>query len=171
MLNIYNIKKSNFVNGRGNRYVIWLQGCNLGCKGCWNRDSWSFEDNILMSCDELFEDIIKQKAIEGVTFSGGEPFLQDEKLSQLAKKIKSQTKLSIYVFSGFRLEEIKESPLLKYIDTLVAGRYGEQQIVYNFDKDIWKFDNESIEVEICENGELVVTGYPSDTFLEDLKNE
>ena len=169
MLNIYNIEKSNSVNGNGERFVIWVQGCDLGCKGCWNRDSWSFEKRILKSVDEVFEEILAQPNLDGVTFTGGEPFLQESELTKIAKRVKAKTNLSIQVFTGFRLEEIAGSPLLKEIDTLVAGRYGEEQKVYNFSDTIWEFDNESVEVEICEDGSLVVTGYPQDEFLKDLK--
>lgn len=132
MLNIYNIEKSNSVNGNGERFVIWVQGCDLGCKGCWNRDSWSFEKRILKSADEVFEEILAQPNLDGVTFTGGEPFLQESELTKIAKRVKAKTNLNIQVFTGFRLEEIAGSPLLKEIDTLVAGRYGEEQRVYNF---------------------------------------
>lgn len=169
MLNIYNIEKSNYVNGNGNRFVIWVQGCDLGCKGCWNQESWSFEPKILKSTDEIFKEILNQPNLDGVTFTGGEPFLQDNELTELAKRIKGETNLTIQVFTGFKLEEIKTSPLLEEIDILVSGRYGYQQKVYTFSDSIWEYDNESIEIDICEDGHLIVTGYPEDDFLKDLR--
>ena len=90
MINIYNIEQENYVNGTGCRYVLWVQGCSLGCKECWNKDSWNNKLNILKSVDEIFNEIQKlQNDIDGVTFTGGEPFEQVEQLSILAKMIKS----------------------------------------------------------------------------------
>jgi anaerobic ribonucleoside-triphosphate reductase activating protein len=169
MLNLYNIEKSNFVNGSGKRFVIWVQGCSLGCRGCWNQDSWSFEPNILKSCDEIFGEIVAQPHLDGVTFTGGEPFLQQIKLAKLAKMIKSKTNLNIQVFTGFRLEEIKDSPLLDEVDIVVAGRYGQKQRVYSFSDASWEFDNESVEILIERDGSLNITGYPQDEFLEELR--
>ena len=126
MLNIYHIETSNHVNGHGNRFVLWLQGCDLGCQGCWNKETWSFEKNILKSVEEVFSEIRKSKNLDGVTFSGGEPFLQAGELSKLAKKIKTYTNLSLQIFTGFELDELRDQnqkELLEYTDVLVAGRF------------------------------------------------
>ena len=47
--------------------------------------------------------------------------------------------------------------------------FGFKVVVYNFSNNVWKFDNKSIEVYICEDGKLTITGYPNDKFLRDLK--
>jgi anaerobic ribonucleoside-triphosphate reductase activating protein len=166
MIDIYRIEKSNYVNGNGNRFVIWVQGCSLGCKGCWNSETWEFKRENLISPKEIFSQIPKN--CDGVTFTGGEPFQQDLALVELAKMIKSHN-LHLQVFTGFRLSEIENSPLLEFVDILVAGRFGEEQKIYNFGSgENWKFQRD-IEVDIDEWGNLTITGYPKDSFLRSLK--
>lgn len=174
MLNVYNIAKSNYVNGNGNRYVIWLQGCNLGCKHCWNKQTWSFNENRIISINEIFQDIQNQKNLDGLTFTGGEPLLQFEGVFNLAKIIKSETNLSVQIFSGLTYKEIKysqKSQILKYADVLVLNRFepskvnnGQEVVLLN--KENWVFDNTSVEAEIDENGIIHLTGYPTDALID-----
>jgi anaerobic ribonucleoside-triphosphate reductase activating protein len=182
MLNIYNIETSNYVNGNGCRYVIWVQGCTFACGGCWNHPTWSFDNNILKNIEELFNEIkILEDKLDGVTFTGGEPFLQAGELSRLAKLIKENTTLDIQIFSGFyKYELIKEEQqtLLKYTDTLVAGRYdntkeNNNQIVYHFNKevDIWDFNNSDVEIDIDLDGNIKMTGYPTNSLINDVRGE
>ncbi len=179
MLNVYNIETSNYVNGNGNRYVLWLQGCDLGCVGCWNQQTWSFEDKILKSVNEVFEEIVDLKdTIDGVTFSGGEPFLQASELSLLAEKIQKYTKLTIQIFSGFEYEELiksEDKKLLSYTDVLVAGRFDEtkennNQKVYilNDSSELWEFNNSNVEIEIDNNLNIKMTGYPTDILINEI---
>jgi len=182
VLNIYNIEPKNYVNGNGCRYVLWVQGCDLACVGCWNKPTWSFEDNILKSVDEIFEEIKSlETQIDGVTFSGGEPFLQAQELSKLAQLIKEKTSLDIQIFSGFNKNELtttEQLKLLKYTDILVAGRFdstkkNNNQIVYilNDNVDIWKFNNENVQVEIDQNSNIKITGYPTDGLINEIKGD
>ncbi len=180
MLNIYNIETSNYVNGNGNRYVLWLQGCDLGCVGCWNQQTWSFEDKMLKSTDAVFEEIMTlEDRLDGITFSGGEPFLQADELSELAQKIKENTTLSVQIFSGYEREELTKEEhikLLNYTDILVAGRFdtskeNNNQKVYilNDSTALWEFDNSSIEIEIDEDLSIQLTGYPTDKLINEVR--
>lgn len=180
MLNIYNIETSNYVNGNGCRYVLWVQGCDLKCVGCWNKQTWRFKPNILKSVDEIFLQIKKIKHnIDGVTFSGGEPFLQAKELSELAELIKKNTDLNIQIFSGFAMDELIDKShikLLKYTDILVSGRfdnskYNNNQIVYmlNKDIDIWQFNNSDVEIDINDDMNIKITGYPTDELITEIK--
>lgn len=182
MLNIYNIETSNYVNGNGCRYVLWLQGCDLGCIGCWNTETWSFEKNILKTVEEVFEEILNFKdSIDGVTFTGGEPFLQSKELSKLAQLIKENTNLNIQIFSGFRITELQhcsQKSLLDYTDILVSGRYDKNksnnnQSLYILNKDIvpWEFNNSDVQIDIDENGNIKITGYPTNKFINIIKKE
>ena len=170
MLNLHAIERTNLVNGNGNRFVIWVQGCDLGCQGCWNTETWSFDANVLISVEDIFSQILETPHLNGITFTGGEPFLQKKELLKLAKLIKQQN-LSLQVFTGFTFDEVQNSELLKYIDVLVTGRYGNPQKIYNPNNsnEFWNFDRD-IEIDISEDGNLTVTGYPSDKFIKNLKN-
>lgn len=76
------------VNGPGSRAVVWLQGCQRECDGCFNPESWSFEINQLISIEQLTTKILNNPKNTGVTFSGGEPFWQATALTEVAKKLK-----------------------------------------------------------------------------------
>lgn len=79
-----------------------------------------------MSIDELMEIIVKDE-FSNVSFSGGDPFYQVEAFTELAKRIKTETKKDIWCWTGFTIEEIQADPnlaqLLPWIDTLVDGPF------------------------------------------------
>ena len=182
MLNIYNIETSNYVNGNGCRYVLWVQGCDLKCTGCWNKQTWSFKQKKLKSIDEIFSQIKSlAHSLQGVTFSGGEPFLQAKVLSVLAKMIKENTNLDLQIFTGYSKEELKDEfhiKLLKYTDILVAGRFdmnkpNNNQTVFmlNNNIDAWLFNNSDVEIEINDYMDIKITGYPTDKLIDGIKRE
>ena len=76
VINIWQVQTKNYVNGPGCRFVIWVQGCHLGCKECWNKHTWSFNKRNEMSIDSLYNQISDIDGLTGVTFTGGEPFIQ-----------------------------------------------------------------------------------------------
>jgi len=80
------------VDGPGIRFVIFMQGCQLKCKYCQNRDTWDTHAGKLVSLDELLQRIKKYvnyiKPTGGVTVTGGEPLLQPIFLISLFKELK-----------------------------------------------------------------------------------
>jgi len=182
VLNISHIETANYVNGNGCRYVLWVQGCDLACVGCWNQYTWSFEDKMLKNVDEIFAHIQSlEDTLDGVTFTGGEPFLQALELSKLSLLIKKNTTLDIQIFSGFSKEELIEDAqkeLLKYTDILVAGRYdstkknsNQTTYILNDNVESWDFNNSDVEVDIDENGNIKLTGYPTDKLINEIKGD
>jgi len=119
------------VDGPGFRYVIFAQGCTHGCKGCHNPDTHALDGGYLVDADSLIADIQQSKHIDGVTFSGGEPFLQPEAFSYIAEKLK-KTGINIVCYTGFTFEELIEEnnesrmKLLSLVDTLIDGPYVEE---------------------------------------------
>jgi anaerobic ribonucleoside-triphosphate reductase activating protein len=166
------------VNGPGERYVLWVQGCPLGCSGCWNPDTWSFERKQLREVQEVIADILGTPGIEGVTFSGGEPFVQARALAQVARAVR-QKGLSVFIFTGYRLDELTSShhrDLLGLTDVLVDGRYVES---FREPGLIWRgstnqrvhfltdrygppntLDVPEMEVFLDTNGAMTFTGFP-----------
>jgi len=127
-LNIHSILPRSRANGPGSRTAIWFQGCPLHCPGCFNPDTHPFEPRILISAEALAEQLVAdQGKIEGLTISGGEPFEQAAGLLNLLSRVRAATPLSILVFSGYTLSELKNMPLgsaiLAHIDVLIDGRY------------------------------------------------
>ena len=130
MLKVFKILNNTTVEGPGNRFCIWVQGCNKHCKGCYAVSSWDFNSGKNYTVESLFTLIKNEKdKIEGVTFLGGEPLEQAKELYNLAKLIKENLGLSIICFSGYTYEEIKEkndnniNNLLKYTDILIDGGF------------------------------------------------
>lgn len=119
-------------NGPGSRAVVWVQGCLRRCRGCFNPDMLKVKKRNLVSPEVLAKRILALKNIEGVTFSGGEPFLQAEALGILGEKIVKKG-LTIVVFTGYSWEELKNSlnpswqRLLAVADLLAAGPYIEDR--------------------------------------------
>jgi anaerobic ribonucleoside-triphosphate reductase activating protein len=117
-------------NGPGARAVLWLQGCTLGCPGCYNPGTHAVTGGRTESVDELFDRVAASAdSVEGLTVSGGEPLQQAPGLLALLSRVRCQTSLSVLVFTGFSWDEVWRLPdagaLLACVDVLIAGRYDE----------------------------------------------
>ena len=91
---IHSIESMGLVDGPGIRYVIFLQGCPLRCQFCHNPDTWSFREGEPMEAKTLFAKILRfrpyfESSGGGVTFSGGEPFLQPMFLREMLEKCRA----------------------------------------------------------------------------------
>ena len=177
-INIHSVINSSRVNGPGDRFVIWTQGCRKHCKNCYNPETWSHYRNNLILVDEIFESI-KNSSATGVTISGGDPFEQPEELFYLLTKIK-QLDLSdgVIVFTGYTIDEIRVreelNKSLDYIDVLIDGLYVEEKrtlsgLAGSSNQEFYfltdKISRDKIvidqEVEIHSLGELIqITGFP-----------
>ncbi len=120
------------VDGPGIRFVLFAQGCDHHCPGCHNPQTHARDGGELVDLGEIFDRIKKAKLIRGVTFSGGEPFLQAAPLVQLARQIRALG-LGLVTYSGYRFEELLAlggtdkavRDLLAASDLLVDGPYME----------------------------------------------
>ena len=119
------------VDGPGIRYSIFVQGCPHHCPGCHNPQTHSFEGGSLVETDKLLADIKLNPLLDGVTFSGGEPFCQAAALAELGREIR-KLGLNIMTYSGFTFEQLYEcrdqdgiGDLLAVTDVLVDGRFME----------------------------------------------
>lgn len=128
MINVAGFLDISTVNGPGRRAVIWVQGCPLRCKGCFNSELWEFVPRDQWTIDCLSEKILGIPAIEGITISGGEPFCQAKSLCLLAERIR-KAGLNVMIFTGFPYQYIRKkdraswNSLLAATDLLVAGPY------------------------------------------------
>jgi len=132
-LNLHSRLFESNVNGPGNRYVFWVQGCPHACKSCFNPDTWGFKKNHQVSTVDLAIEILRSNS-DGLTISGGEPMSQPDALLELLKLLHDSEKnllglpKGIICFTGFLIEELvgAAAECLEYIDLLIDGRYVEQ---------------------------------------------
>ena len=129
-MNYHNITKDDMLNGDGLRVVLWVSGCEHHCPGCQNPVTWDPQDGVEFNEDaekEIFEQLEKDY-ISGITFSGGDPLFpaNEQTVTEFAKRLKSRfPKKTIWLYTGYCWEEIREKEILKYLDVLVDGRYEE----------------------------------------------
>ena len=131
---IAGIEPESIVDGPGYRYTIFTQGCPHNCPGCHNPETHPLEGGTKVEIEQIFAEVKVKPVLRGVTFSGGEPFLQAKPLAALAKCIHSIGK-TVITYSGYTYEYLCEyateengwADLLEQTDYLIDGPYIEEQ--------------------------------------------
>lgn len=119
------------VNGEGLRYVIFTQGCPHHCPGCHNPETHDPNGGREESLDSLKRELHtqKQKLTDGVTFSGGDPFMQPEECAELAAYAHS-IGLDVWAYTGWKYEALLgdagKRRFLEQVDVLVDGPFIEE---------------------------------------------
>ena len=136
-------------NGPGLRAVVFFQGCTLGCPGCWNPSTHPFRGTEV-TVDAVAEEVLRahqEHALEGVTFSGGEPMQQADSLLGLMQSLRQQApELSFGMFSGYAEHELAMGQywiwgdgsseqrrkrlwqeIRAYLDFAILGRFNQAQ--------------------------------------------
>jgi len=123
------ITQESLVDGPGLRYVIFAQGCLHQCPRCHNPESWDVNAGKEFSVKQVIRLLKQQKKTKrGVTFSGGEPFLQAAELAEVALAAR-QLGWDVVTYTGFTYEELIEDggdgvkALLSASDILIDGKY------------------------------------------------
>jgi len=141
-LQVYHYESLTTVLGKGRRFALWVQGCQKECLNCLVPDSWDLNGGTLIKVDELVE---KVKNVDGVTISGGEPFLQSLALSAFLDAL--DEKLDVIIYSGYSYDEIVKNnfmkELLKRVDILIDGEYIDE---LNYDEPLVGSSNQNIYV-------------------------
>jgi anaerobic ribonucleoside-triphosphate reductase activating protein len=128
-LRVHSLLEASRANGPGQRAVIWLQGCSLGCPGCWNPAThprstgsawwWWAADELLA----WLEPVRSRTKISGLTISGGEPLEQAPGLVQLVELVRRQfPDFSIGLFSGYSEKELNRGGYLCFPSLAVAEK-------------------------------------------------
>jgi anaerobic ribonucleoside-triphosphate reductase activating protein len=131
-LNLHAVIPSSRVNGPGKRLVVFFQGCRRNCAGCFNPQTHPIKPKNMMTLkiESLFSSYLKP-SIDGITISGGEPFLQSAGLKELLKTARHEKALTTVVYTGFTIEEVlasnEMSPCLEFIDVLIDGVFDKNK--------------------------------------------
>lgn len=131
ILNVSSTMSRSRANGPGVRAVIWVQGCTIGCRGCYSASTHPHEASSLHRPSEIAEWLQSIPDIEGVTFSGGEPFEQAAAVLETTNSIRKNmgSDFSVFVYTGYEIEFLRKSndrnvhDLLNAIDILSAGPF------------------------------------------------
>ncbi len=145
-LRIAGLVNESIVDGPGLRYAVFTQGCPHGCEGCHNPQTHSFEGGSLADTDDIFKDILKDPLLDGVTFSGGEPFCQCAPLADLARKIHSKGGMNVISYTGYTFE---------YLISHADEKNGFMQLLENCDYIIdgrFELDKRSLELKFRGSG-------------------
>ena len=131
-LRVSGIVEESIVDGPGLRYVIFTQGCTRACPGCHNPQTHPLDGGTLMDTGAIFRRFSENPLLAGITFSGGEPFLQAEALCGLAEAVHAAGR-NVMAYTGFTFEELLDKAraepavarLLELVYLLVDGPYIE----------------------------------------------
>ncbi len=191
MINLAGFLARSSANGPGIRSVVWVQGCPIHCEGCFNPQFLPFSLAHRVTPSELAEIICVQAGIDGVTFSGGEPFTQADALGELGEKLQHRG-LSIVTFTGFSPDHVLGSTrrawqrLLAVTDLLIAGPYipslkcdtpwigsSNQRIIpltdaISLPAPCYPTSGHVTEFTIFADGTLTATGFPDGRFVKAL---
>ena len=196
MLYISHREPSTKVLGPGQRYALWVQGCDKRCPCCiFPAGQPKKSGGKWIPVAELWREIKNIPALTGITISGGEPFLQAPALARLIKFLRDESNLDVMIFTGYTLEELQNRNdkainfLLANIDILVDGEYREElntnslyrgsdnQVIHfltpkylPFKNLIERTKNRSVEFVCRADGELFMVGIPAKNFDRDFTN-
>jgi anaerobic ribonucleoside-triphosphate reductase activating protein len=193
MLNLAGFLARSEVNGPGIRAVVWVQGCPFRCKGCFNEQFQPFSPATVIPVDRLAGTILALQGIDGVTFSGGEPFAQAGPLAALGARLR-RAGLTIVTYTGYTTKQLADGgdpawPLLLSVsDLLITGPFiaelaaadplkgsSNQQVISLSTKipgsgrGACRGDARSrTEFTIAPDGTITTTGFPAPTLIGQL---
>ncbi|HEY5809774.1 MAG TPA: pyruvate formate-lyase-activating protein [Povalibacter sp.] len=113
------------VDGPGIRVVAWTTGCMWRCQYCHNPDTWTLRNGIPVAVTRATEELRKYrhglKAMAGgVTFSGGEPLMQDRFITKMLAASKSMDIHTTVETNGFLGDRLSDAEL-ETIDLVMLG--------------------------------------------------
>lgn len=129
-MNYHKIEKISIANGTGIRTVLWVSGCTHHCKGCHNPQTWDVASGKLFDEEakkELFE-ALSNSWNSGLTLSGGDPLhpVNRDFVTILAREVKEKfPEKTIWMYTGYTYEDVKDLEVMKYIDVVVDGKFVE----------------------------------------------
>lgn len=138
LIRLAGIAENSLVNGKGLRKVFFSQGCSHHCEGCFNQHTWEFVGGRMFDMDELVQKVKDEPFLDGVTFSGGDPFQQADKFAYLAKKL-HEANINIWAYTGYTFEELMKlaqtnphiKQMINNVDVIVDGRFMKDKMSEN----------------------------------------
>lgn len=125
-IRIAGLVKESFVDGEGIRYAVFMQGCLRHCEGCHNPETHTLDGGRLIDTADIIADFKRNPLIKGITLTGGEPLLQIDAATELARAAKNFG-LNVWLYTGFTFEELPAdaATLIENVDVLIDGAFIE----------------------------------------------
>ena len=125
------INKTDIANGVGVRVSLFVSGCRNRCKGCFNPETWDFNYGEKFTRKTVIEidNALEPDYISGFSILGGDPFEPENitTVTMLCREMKKRyPNKTIWVYTGYLYEDIKDLDIMNYIDVLVDGRFIEE---------------------------------------------
>lgn len=144
------IRKMDISNGEGIGVSLFVQGCPIHCKGCFQPETWDFlggKEYTVEQKSQIF-DLLKPNYITRFSILGGEPLAKQNiwELFLLCSQIKDIfPNKEIWLWSGYTWEQLRKrindtdfmwpeidgdiylSSLLKQLDVLITGPFIEEE--------------------------------------------
>ena len=106
-------------DGIGYRTVLFLQGCDIHCKGCQNQSTWDMAKGTATDVLELANELREKCFNKELTITGGEPLMQVEALLELLEELKD---FDICLYTGHQLNEVPKE-ILQYLKYIKVGPF------------------------------------------------
>jgi len=185
-IRVHVLEKNVTVLGPGHRFGVWVQGCFRKCTGCMSPETWDPEGGMLYEAAELAEMFLRS-GCDGITISGGEPFLQPEALAEF---VRLSGNPGVIVYTGFLYEELLQRPdaaaLLSVCDMIIDGPFMEELrdgknlrgssnqkavlLTERYQKEAASFGTLPTKIEFFLHDDAAhIIGIPSEEWLERMK--
>jgi len=119
------LSSNSSVDGLGLRTVVWFQGCVHNCLGCHNPQTHDVNGGYEVEIEQLLNEI-RALGNKKITFSGGDPFLQNQALNYLCEALHKEN-YNVWIYTGYVLEDLIKQPInlsiLEWCDVLVDGKF------------------------------------------------
>lgn len=127
-ISLSGITGDSIVDGPGLRLTIFTQGCLHHCPGCHNPQTHDPEGGSWADTEDILAVAAENPLLDGITLSGGDPFLQPVPCLALAEGA-HKIGLNVWTYTGYTWEALLEEndteklALLKETDVLVDGPF------------------------------------------------
>lgn len=127
-MNYAGIIYNDIANGPGVRVSLFVSGCRNHCPGCFNPETWDYDygDPFTAEIEAEIVEALRPSWIQGLSILGGDPMEPEnqEVLLPFVRRLRAEfpTK-DIWLYTGYRLEDVSGSPMLPYVDVIVDGPF------------------------------------------------
>lgn len=131
-MNYSKIKRFSIENGPGCRISLFVSGCRNRCKGCFNPETWNFNYGREFTSETLQElqGLLSDEHVAGLSILGGDPFEPENQqcVYDICRAVREQfgDSKTIWIWTGYHWEDLRDNPIMKYIDVLVDGPFVEE---------------------------------------------